>query len=619
MTPDTITSFLNDYIGSLGERSRAEKARTQYGFDWIMYNLGLALEWKAIRLPWLRGTAGEMAKTKTEPEFGVDLSFLDQNGEVLVIFVLKDEVLSYKNWIAEGFESDLRRAAAPNLSGAGLEKVREVVVIVAYNKDEDARGVESYENTIRTLGTKIGENVSLRFERWNLTEITERVGKHLLTPSLLPQTFYGEFTYICAQFADFTHGSDEWVNQLVPNWRRFLGSLLRSPLDKRVIRLLPVTLVILRGHARNSSASTGWLDIVEWATLKAWSTSLISGDDDVAEVAALMWSELYMAELERFYESNREAVETEHSLEQQRTGTTLDALAASYIVFWHLGRLGLLVAGLQEMRDNASGGTAADYHSRISLAAQNLVNLSRGHPSAMRPALDANHVELFLVWRTLWTCDLRDQIWDWMAELQQRLMTRRGKAPLPFICGINSLEIAFERALQTDAVYFGDSSSYLLLMLLELCFSTEGENRDVLLRQYFLKVVLGIDDSGKQVGDTKPITLTGWEPAADWGTRVLTEAVTDGASIAVQLLPRLDQDDAGVTDQLRAFIEQTRAEYSVKVPSIPSAVFILACLKNQSPLPSFFWRDFLFPRGGPPMPTKARSADNALNSDGARV
>src|SRR5687767_3815520 len=116
MTPDTITSFLTYYIRSLSERTRKEKAGAQYGIDWLIYNLGLAVDWKPVRLPWVRAGVGELSKTKTEPEFGVDLSFLRDGNETLVIFVLKDEVLSYKNWIGESFDSDLRRAATTDLT-----------------------------------------------------------------------------------------------------------------------------------------------------------------------------------------------------------------------------------------------------------------------------------------------------------------------------------------------------------------------------------------------------------------------------------------------------------------------------------------------------------------------
>src|ERR1043165_7423800 len=98
MSLDVTTSFLTYYIRSLAERTRAEKASTKFGFDWIIYNLALAEDLIPQRLPFFRGGANEISKTKTEPEFGIDSSFLSSDGETLTIFVLKDEELSNSNW-----------------------------------------------------------------------------------------------------------------------------------------------------------------------------------------------------------------------------------------------------------------------------------------------------------------------------------------------------------------------------------------------------------------------------------------------------------------------------------------------------------------------------------------
>src|SRR5436190_321201 len=146
MKPDVMTSFLTYYIRSLAERTRAEKAGTKFGFDWIIYNLALAGELTPHRLPFLRGGPTEISKTKTEPEFGIDLSFLSPDRRCLHIFVLKDEVLSNANWTAKDFDGDLRRAAAPDLTSPEFKHVHDVRITLAYNKDEDQTGVKLYEN-----------------------------------------------------------------------------------------------------------------------------------------------------------------------------------------------------------------------------------------------------------------------------------------------------------------------------------------------------------------------------------------------------------------------------------------------------------------------------------------
>ena len=76
MSDDLATSFLTYYIRSLAERTRVEKTSTKFGFDWVIYNLALADDLTPHRLPFFRGGPDEMSKTKTEPEYGIDCSFL---------------------------------------------------------------------------------------------------------------------------------------------------------------------------------------------------------------------------------------------------------------------------------------------------------------------------------------------------------------------------------------------------------------------------------------------------------------------------------------------------------------------------------------------------------------
>lgn len=597
MTPDTITSFLTYYIRSLAERTRKETAGAKYGIDWIIYNLGLALDWKPVRLPWVRAGVGELSKTKTEAEFGVDFSFLRNSDETLVIFALKDEVLSYKNWIAESFDSDLRRAATTDLTAAGLEKVKEVVVILAYNKDEDQAGIDSFDQTVRALGTRIGDRATLRFERWNLTEITAQVKAHLLTPSLLPQNFYAQFSYICAQVGDFVHGSDEWLNQLVPNWRRFLSSLVRHPMDERLLRLLPVTLVILRAHGTQPSSATGWLDLAEWAMLAAWDAAQKSTNQRLRLVVSEMWTDLYVEELERFYTANAAVAAAEHGLETRCTGTSLDAIARAFVGFWHTGRLGLLAMALQEQMVGRDEAERPPFAARIHAAVGTLTAILSGNPSTMRPVLDLQHIELFLVWRALWVTQRTGDMERWLGDLQQRLLMRRfDKASVPFILGTNSWEIAFERAADERAAsYVGDHSSYLLLMVLELCCVLPVDQRDDLLRQYFLRIIRCVDDDGAQLFNKVPIDLMGWAPPADWESRILTERVSQGVSIVVNFAEDLAQRDAGIAEQIRPFVDATRAAYPFR-PSgdIPISALVLACLKHQSPVPAELWRELVF-------------------------
>ena len=166
MSEDLRTSFLTYYIRSLAERTRDEKTGTKFGFDWVIYNLGLAADWTPHRLPFLRAGADETSKTKSEAEFGVDIAFLSADRRTLRIFVLKDEVLNNANWGRHSFDVDLRSACAPDLSAPELVDVTEVYVILAYNKDEDRNGIELFDRLAASMPAQIADKANLSLERW---------------------------------------------------------------------------------------------------------------------------------------------------------------------------------------------------------------------------------------------------------------------------------------------------------------------------------------------------------------------------------------------------------------------------------------------------------------------
>ncbi|HKP04998.1 MAG TPA: hypothetical protein VJU77_16725 [Chthoniobacterales bacterium] len=519
------------------------------------------------------------------------MSFLREEGESLVIFVLKGEVLSYKNWISESFDGDLRRAAAVDLSAAGLEKVKRVEIILAYNKDQEDAGVASFEKTSSALGTKVGDHATLTFTRWNLVEITELVRQHLLTPSLVPQNLFGQFSYLCAQAGDFIHGSDEWVNQLVPNWRRFL-SRLTEPIDLRMLRLIPVTLVILRSYAREPTRETGWLDLAEWGVLAAWRCAQKSDDPEVHKVVQEMWAEFYLRELERFYSDNAAVATVEHGLQAEKSTTNLDSVAGSYLAFWHLGRLGILTWALVELSGKAPTEERAAFRPRLTAVIDVLNGLVSNNSGALRPMLDIQHIELFLVWRAQWISKQSDNIEGWLWMLGERILMRRlGKSGPPFISGANSWELAFERAGGKSERAFGDTSSNLLLMLLELCCSLPAAKHAELLRHYFLRLILAADDDGKPLGDRQPMQLMSWAPPPEWENRILEEAVLDGVAIPAEFVPDSALPDLGLPAQLASFAYAARQRFPLQLGErVPSSVFALACLKHQSPIPPEFWR-----------------------------
>ena len=598
MSADLKTSFLKYYIRSLAERTRVEKTGTKFGFDWIIYNLALADGLIPVRLPFFRGGPAEISKTKTEIEFGVDLAFLSQDKTSLTVFVLKDEELTNANWKKHDFDPDIRAATTVDLTPSEVSNVREVRIILTYNKDEDNAGVGLYERLTKSLD-KAG--VELSFERWNLTTLTEAVKQKLLTPSLLPQRFFSLFSYICAQFGDFRYGSDEWTKQLIPNWRRFLEDVLKDNTDERTVRLLPVALLILRElGGTNPTAENGWIDLVEWSVLAAWQVHQTTTRENVKAAVFQMWIGFYVVELERYYTTHSKELSIQHSLEVTRTGSYLDAIIAGTNAFWHIGRLGILAMSFSELLPRQSPEEERRRLEAKQRAANWLVGLINANPAAQRPLVDLHHVELYLIWKTLWQVARHNDIAEWLNGLFSPLLVRRiGAVPLPFIEGGNSLELVLEHvATGEKPPEFSDQSSVLLLTLLELCFSLERERRNELIEKYYQQLVLGRDDNGQQFKKCEPINLMGWMPPGDWAKKVLTKTLAnEGESQTLETFEVESNNGAGaaIASRIEEFVQQSRTASKTKFPDdLPVAAIVLACLKNRSPLPPEIWRIAIF-------------------------
>lgn len=602
---DFRTSFLTYYIQSLGERTREEKRGTKFGFDWVIYNLALAEDWVPHRLPFIRAGGSETSTTKTEPEFGVDLAFLSEDLKTLRIFVLKDEVLKNSTWGTHSFDIDLRNAAAPDLTVTQTTTVEQVEVILAYNKDEDATGVELYDRLVATLGTRVGDNVALRFDRWNLTTIVGKVASQLLTPSLLPQKFFSHFSYICAQFADFRHGSDEWANQMVPNWRRFLDELLSEKADERCVRLLPVSLLILQEHGKdNPTLETAWIDLIEWGMLAVWNVSQSSRKQQIKNAVWQMWIEFYLTEVERYYGEHHEDLAVPLSVDKPLSGSFVDTIASAVVAHWHLARIGILGVSYAECLPKEFEEDQEKRQFALNTVSNWLVGFLSANPSAMRPVIDLHHIELVLTWGTFLQVGRRDDLGNWLQMLTNRLFMRRsGNAQIPFIEGHNSLDLSFEfTATGKKPPEFCDTSSVYLICLMELLCSLPKERRDDLLKLVYQRIILGRADCGTQMEGCVPIDLMLWIPPADWGDRVLTKTLSDEGECATIQFAKLGaaepSDGEEISRSIEMLVNETRAKRDFMWPEgLPLSVIILGCLKHRTPLPPEVWRRSIFPDG----------------------
>jgi hypothetical protein len=599
---DPRTLLLTNYIASLAERTRVEKSTTKYGFDWIIYNLAIANNWTPVRLPFFRRPKARTARAKTEAEFGIDMSFVPPGKRELVIFVLKAEELKSRNWISHRFDHDLRMAAYPDLSPQQFRTIKRVKVILTYNKDEDKTGIDLFQRLAKNLSGKRAGNRTLSFERWNLSRIVEEVEIHLFSPALMPQHLSNLLFYISAQVHDFDYGSKEWEEQLLPNWKNFLKMALQEPVDERKLRLVPVALLILHHYRKQVPNSyPGWIDLLEWAILSLWSSCRNSRVSKLKSIVFEIWAHFYISQLGIYLLEVSQAFTTEHGFHSSKRGVGLQAITDSYITYWHIARLGIYGLALQEALDARKESAKELLSQTMNRNAYWLSRCLCVNPASLRPLADINHIELFLIWLTLWQTGKREEIFLWLSELEPRLLVRRiGKVNVPFIESRSRMDLIAEfAATGTKPPGLTTSSSYLLLMILELCFSLPAKERDELLDKYYRRIILAGGDDGKPLADDE-IELTAWLPRDEWGPTILTKQVTGGTAIMTNNFEAIGEESQPLSERIREFVNLSRNRFAWKIPKdLPPSVFILACLKHKSPLPPEFWRALIFPSEEP--------------------
>jgi hypothetical protein len=614
MTSDSFIGFLTDYISALPERTRLEKGAIKTGFDWIIYQLGIAKNWSPFQLPFFRRSDKPTGQSKDgKPQFGEDISFLSHSRREYYIFVLKDEELTYKNWTRHNFISDLQLAAAPDLKREGLEKIKSVTVILAYNKDEENDGVQAYDRLTASLGTKVGDKIALSFERWNLTKIGEEVRTYLMSPELLPQHLAGQFRYICSQFNDFDYGTKEWSDRLLPNWRNFLKIALEEPIDIRKVRLVPLALIILNNYRKNTANSyPAWIDMSEWAMLSLWAgykKLAKQGSKKVKILITQIWLNFYITELEKYFLAVELVLTTQNafSVNRKAFGFGIPPINDAYLAYWHIGRLGILTLAPQDFQIREKSKKNESHHEKfmqnlVLRSADWLVKCLHSNPAALRPLLDLNHIELFLIWVILYQAGRIEDIYGWLSELEARLLMRRAKMhmSIPFIESNSRMDLIAEYAATGKRPYnYSDNSSYLLLMILEICFSLPDNKRDELLNRYMNRIIKGIDEEGKSIKSITgegTIDLQSWVPPEDWAGRILEGPVWDGIAVTTGNFERLSEKEIPLSERIKQSVHETRQKYPWKIPDYtPLAVYILACIKHRSPLPPEFWRGTIFP------------------------
>ncbi|GAB1487974.1 hypothetical protein MASR2M8_04170 [Opitutaceae bacterium] len=623
MKTETIKTFLRQYVASLKEETRRTKDGDRFGFDYLIEQLGRAENWLLHRTPSHPPEGNSnLPQPKKEEEHGVDFGFLTLDQRELIIFVLKDEKLTYKNFDKHDFRTDLSRASAPDLKQPELSGVTSVRVILAYNKSEEGKGVDEFDHLVQKLGATAGR-ATLRFERWNLDRLVDEFHAKIFSPALLPPNFFRKFTYLCLQVEDFTHGSGQWEEVLIPDWREFL-KLVLADASLRSVWLVAVALAVMKEHGKNEPAfPTGWIDLVEWAILALWEATLRADDKKIVPAVISIWMESYVGDLEKFYLQHAPSLALEDSLSLS-TDVAFEAAAESYLAFWHLARIGLVWQGLALLNIPEDKPERAAFEEGLNRMAGWIVGFYGANAGALRPVLDSHHIELFLVWSVFYGTGRQKDLVDWIKALSTRLLLRRREGgPLRVLSTENSWDSVFETIVEGKPLTksYG-RTSYLMLMLEEFCLMFPSPLREQLLNPIHEYLVLGVDSKGASLKYPEEVELASWAPPEDWEKLILTGNLNEvddrGVCITTGNFVRYpNQKEIGIGDRLLDFIKQSREMYPLKrKTNVPLPVLLLACVKFRIPVPPEFWRSAIF--GPASMPPPEKPAKGAKPSKGGR-
>lgn len=567
-----------------------------YGLDWVIYQLALSKGWTAQRLPFLRSEIG--ANHKTEAEFGIDLAFLREESKELVIFVLKDEPLKNTTWSSERIKDDLEKAMYPDMSAPEFESVVRVTVVLGYNKDDDKTGVGLFERFSASQPPKIVGGRDLCFERWNLSRISDEVHENLLSPALLPEGVSELLRYVATHFKQCHAGSDSWIKVMLPNWDNLISQVLESEeSDGRKISILSMVAIIIgksRGHANGSDM--GYIELIERLLLQMWAYAANSRSKAIRSEVSQVWVLIYLSELERFYQKHGPLLKNAHAVSVASRANGLDSVNAGYNAYWHLARIGLFAYGLENITDQSE--EVQEYLQRKHLELADIVErMVYNEPGSLRPLIDANITEVFLIWRLLVRCGRIKVLFDFLDRLVDRLFVRRiNKVGLPFLDGRNNYKIVAEAAATREMHDVGDQSSFFCMALMEFCLPFEEAGVE-LIEKIYRHLVLSQDHEGEKYPDAEPLDLICWAPKEGWEISALRGEMGSSVGISVGALhePGSEIDGKSIVSNLRLYKEEYLKKYPIpKSTGVPAGAMVLACIVHRHAIPPYLWRRFVY-------------------------
>jgi hypothetical protein len=589
MTRPIKKTMLTEYIKNLKERTRAEKGGKKNGLDWVIYNMAIQEGLIECRLPFYRTTSETGLSTKSDREFGIDMSFISKDGQYLRIYVIKDEELSYKNWTKHGFDKDMLMAAFPDLYSNIYKDVNEVEVVLAYNKDDNVDGIRLFDAMIAGLPDKIDNGVLRTFSRMNLTVIVEEVGSRLLSPVLFPLELYNSLSYVCSLFEHSQHESDKWVKDLVPAWNIVLDKIITSKLDVSNIYAIPVAIDVIRSYGdANITAETGIIDIIEWSMLRLRG-EYVRSSAKIRKVIINIWNNVYVEELSGFYSRHGRALTRLHGISSFEGHSYIGVVASAIRAQWHVARMGLMLL------ENPICAKDVDKQEDDNIDAL-FVSFMNSEPGALRPILDLHHIQLYLIARVLLKYRKVKELEQLLKELTNRLIVRASTDHvLPFIDGANSIRNVFDYIVYNEKPSgYVDATSQYILCLLWIAMGLPVESSHIIMRSICDNIVVLKDKiSSEQNLDTEYTyrLLQTWLPPDDFLDNIWYRSLQHEGTSYVLHLDGVSKGDliSQIISQTHIYFRNIGCKQKDEGGIYEESVLLLACIKHNNPVPPCLW------------------------------
>ena len=117
-----------------------------------------------------------------------------------------------------------------------------------------------------------------------------------------------------------------------------------------------------------------------------------------------------------------------------------------------------------------------------------------------------------------------------------------------------------------------------------------------MLDQFYYQIILPKDYTKTEKLEEESIDLAFWNPPANWETEIFDKNISrKGTLSSIGNFETFPETNQALKEKVELFVKNSIKILGCKekFPAIRSLV-VLACLKNENPLPSVLWRTTIF-------------------------